>query len=73
MFESCKDYSDNGIIFKRNQDTTWTISLYNTNNEDEFHCGEYLKKKYKGGGHKGAAGCTISEKKFLKILKNKRI
>lgn len=73
MFESCKDYADNGIIFKRNQDTTWTISLYNTNNEDDFHCGEYLKKKYKGGGHKGAAGCTISEKNFLKILKNKRI
>lgn len=73
MFETCKDIVDNGIIFKRNPDTTWTISLYNTKNEDDFHCGEYLKKKYKGGGHKGAAGCTISEKKFLKILKNKKI
>lgn len=73
MFESCKDAVDNGIVFKRNSDTTWTISLYNTNNEDDFHCGEYLKKKYKGGGHKGAAGCTISEKQFIKILKEKRI
>jgi oligoribonuclease NrnB/cAMP/cGMP phosphodiesterase (DHH superfamily) len=73
MFKSCKDYVDNGIVFKRNPDTTWTISLYNTNNEDDFHCGEYLKKKYKGGGHKGAAGCTITEKQFIKILKNKRV
>lgn len=73
IFESCKNTVDNGIIFKRNPDTTWTISLYNTKNEDEFHCGEYLKKKYKGGGHKGAAGCTITEKQFTKILKEKRI
>lgn len=72
IFNSCPNEIDNGIVFKRNPDTTWTISLYNVN-DDEFHCGDYLKKKYKGGGHKGAAGCVVSEKKFLKILKNKRI
>lgn len=71
MFESKENIIDNGIVFKRNPEGSWTISLYNSNKEDEFHCGEYLKKKYKGGGHKGAAGCTVTEKQFLKILKTK--
>ena len=63
----------NGIIFKRNSDSTWTISLYNVNDDDDFHCGEFLLKKYKGGGHKGAAGCTLKESKFIKMLKTKEI
>ena len=29
--------------------------------------------KYKGGGHKGAAGCQLTEAQFKKILKNKTI
>lgn len=62
-----------GIVFKRLPDTNWVISLYNVNDSEEFDCGKYLKETYKGGGHKGAAGCTISEKKFLKILKAKQI
>jgi nanoRNase/pAp phosphatase (c-di-AMP/oligoRNAs hydrolase) len=73
MFDYFKDYVDNGIVFKRLPDSNWVVSLYNTHDNDDFHCGEYLKSKYKGGGHKGAAGCTISEKQFLKIIKNKRI
>jgi oligoribonuclease NrnB/cAMP/cGMP phosphodiesterase (DHH superfamily) len=73
MFEYYKNYVDNGIVFKRLRDGNWVISLYNTHDNDDFHCGEYLNKKYKGGGHKGAAGCTITEKQFLKICKVKRI
>ena len=46
---------------------------YNTNDNDDFHCGKYLKEKYKGGGHAGAAGCTISEKDFIKVLKNTQL
>ena len=74
MFRSLKDYNiKNGIIFKRNNNSTWTISLYNINDEDDFDCGKYLKDTYKGGGHKGAAGCTVKESKFIKILKTKHL
>lgn len=73
MFKSVKDKVKNGLIFKRMQDGNWAISLYNTNLDDTFHCGEYLKKKYKGGGHVGAAGCQITEAKFKRMLKTKTI
>ena len=74
MFRSLKEYNiKNGIIFKRNNNSTWTISLYNINDEDDFDCGKYLKNTYKGGGHKGAAGCTVKESKFIKILKTKHL
>ena len=73
IFKSVKDKVKNGLIFKRMQDGNWAISLYNTNLDDTFHCGEYLKKKYKGGGHVGAAGCQITEAKFKRMLKTKTI
>ena len=74
MFSSLKNTEiKNGIVFKRNSDSTWTISLYNVNDNDEFHCGEFLKKKYKGGGHLGAAGCTVKQSKFIRMLKTKEI
>lgn len=73
MFDSVKHLYSNAAVFKRTATGYWTMSLYNTNTNDNFHCGEYLKEKYKGGGHSGAAGCTLSESKFLKMLKNKRI
>lgn len=73
-FESVKDKYQNGIIFKRMKNGRWIISLYNTDYEDEsFHCGEYLKKKYGGGGHLGAAGCQVDEDTFIKILKSKKL
>lgn len=62
----------NGIVLKYNKEN-WTLSLYNVSEKDEFHCGEYLKKHYKGGGHKGAAGCTLSHKQFDKIFKQKTL
>ena len=73
MFDSVKHIYSNAAVFKRTATGYWTMSLYNTNTNNNFHCGEYLKEKYKGGGHSGAAGCTLSESKFLKMLKNKRI
>lgn len=59
-----------GIVLKYHKDD-WILSLYNISEQDEFHCGEYLKKNYKGGGHKGAAGCTLSHKQFDKLIKVK--
>lgn len=73
MFDSVKHLYSNAAVFKRTTTGYWTMSLYNTNTNDNFHCGEYLKEKYKGGGHSGAAGCTLSESKFLKMLKTKTI
>lgn len=63
----------NGIVFKHNSDTSWTISLYNINEDDKFNCGEYLREKYNGGGHIGAAGCTITQDQFIEILKNNKL
>lgn len=63
----------NGIVFKRQSDGNWTISLYNVNEDDRFHCGDFMKSRYNGGGHLGAAGCVVNEAKFIKILKNKTL
>lgn len=74
MFHSLKKTHpeiNHGLVFKRNPDSTWTMSMYNVNEEDWFHCGEFLKENYNGGGHKGAAGCVISEETFIKMLKKK--
>ena len=73
MFKVCKDKIQNGIVFKRLPDSNWALSLYNTDNQHDFHCGEYLKKHFNGGGHEGAAGCQISEELFINILKQKKI
>lgn len=73
IFKTCKDKVKNGIVFKHLPDGNWGISLYNTDNEDTFHCGDYLKYNYNGGGHQGAAGAQVSEDKFIEILKAKTI
>lgn len=73
VFESCKEKVKHGAILKRLPTGNWVLSLYNTKDDIDFHCGEYCKKKYKGGGHKGAAGCQLTETQFKKILKNKTI
>ena len=62
-----------GIVLKHQKNGNWTLSLYNVNESEDFHCGEFLKKKYGGGGHKGAAGCTLTEEQFIEILQNRAI
>ena len=64
---------EQGLVFKHGKNGNWVLSMYNIYDNAEFHCGEFLKEKYKGGGHKGAAGCTLTEKQFINILKNKTI
>ena len=64
---------ENAVVFKRKATGEWVVSLYNVNDKDTFHCGEYLKEKYNGGGHVGAAGCTLSEKQFIDILHKRSI
>lgn len=73
MFESVADKVDHGVVFKRRKDGGWVMSLYNTKNDSEYHCGNYLRKKYKGGGHAGASGCQLTEAQFIRMLKKKAI
>ena len=76
MFNSLKGTDvKSGIVLKYSpKNNNWVISLYNIDDHDNsFHCGEYCKENYKGGGHIGAAGCQISFSKFLEIMKNKHI
>lgn len=73
VFESCKDRVNHGAVFKRLPTGNWVLSLYNTKNDIDFHCGEFCKTKYNGGGHKGAAGAQLTEAQFKKILKTKKL
>lgn len=75
MFETVKNEVLNGIVFKHQPDGNWTLSLYNTDDDNNggFHCGNYLKEHYNGGGHEGAAGATITQEQFIEILKKKSI
>ena len=72
VFESVKDKYDVGLVFKYNPNDTWTISMYTTHDEVNIDCGNYCKTFYDGGGHKGAAGCQISQAQFIDILKSKK-
>ena len=69
----------NGIVFKHAKNGNWTVSVYNIRDNEPtpecggFHCGDFCKKHYNGGGHAGAAGFTITEEQFIKILKNKQL
>ena len=62
-----------GLVFKHSPSGNWVMSMYNVNEDHWFHCGEFLKERYNGGGHKGAAGCTLSEEQFIEILKNRKL
>jgi len=72
FFKSLIDTNcQNGIVFKHQPNGNWVVSLYNVKDGDTFHCGEFMKRSYKGGGHAGAAGCTLAETQFIKVLKSK--
>lgn len=74
MFKSIRNTDiSQGLVFKHCTNGNWVLSMYNINDNDWFHCGEFLKERYNGGGHKGAAGCTLSEEQFINILKTKTL
>lgn len=60
-----------GIVFRRKPTGDWVVSAYNVSDDVDFHLGLYLREKWNGGGHKGAAGCTISQEDFIKVLTTK--
>lgn len=59
---------EHGLVFKREHDGRWTLSAYNVSEGSEFDCGAYLKANYGGGGHKGAAGCTLTQDQVIGML-----
>lgn len=71
IFEKYKDEYAHGIVFKKKPNWGFSISLYNLRDDIDFDCGAYLKNEYNGGGHKGAAGCIITDEEFNKIINNK--
>lgn len=73
MFKSVADKFEHGVVFKHSKEGKWLVSLYNTRNDITFDCGAYLKKKYNGGGHIGAAGCTLNDTEFFKVLWEKNL
>lgn len=68
MFKCVADRLDHGIVFKHSKEGKWLVSLYNTRNDVDFDCGAYLREKYNGGGHVGAAGCTLNDTQFFKVI-----
>ena len=73
MFKSVKNVVEHGICFKHTKEGKWIVSLYNTRNDITFDCGDYLRKKYGGGGHVGAAGCTLDNEQFYKVITEKSL
>ena len=74
MFQSlAKSGIEIGLVFKHCSDSKWVLSMYNVRDEYWFHCGEFLKERYNGGGHKGAAGCTLTEEQFINILQKREL
>lgn len=73
MFDSVKNKVRHGVVFKRNSNGTWGVSLYNTDEHDDFHIGKFCREFYKGGGHSGAGGFQIKQSKMFKMLKTKKI
>ena len=73
MFKCVKDRLDHGICFKHTKEGKWIVSLYNTRNDIDFDCGAYLRRKYGGGGHVGAAGCTLENEEFFKVILDKSL
>lgn len=73
MFKCVADRLDHGVVFKHSKEGKWLVSLYNTRNDVDFDCGAYLREKYNGGGHVGAAGCTLNDTQFFKIIWEKSL
>ena len=62
-----------GLVFKREPNGRWILSAYNVSEDSGFDCGAYLKAKYGGGGHKGAAGCTITQIQCIEMLASHQV
>lgn len=63
-----------GAVIKYDaKNDNWTLGLYNFSDDDKFDCGEYLKQWYNGGGHPGAAGCTLTAAHVSGMIMSKQV
>ncbi len=63
-----------GAVIKYDaKNDNWTLGLYNFSDEDKFDCGEYMKQWYNGGGHHGAAGCTLTDAQVSGMIMSKQV
>lgn len=70
----CGTDIENAIVFKMDpKNDKVVMSLYNVNDSDNFDCGVFCKERYGGGGHKGAAGCTLTREQFIEMFQSKTI
>lgn len=70
QFKSHPDYKDSVLVVaNRRANGTYQISMYlDPECTLDFHAGEYMKKNYGGGGHKGAAGGNLTKSQFEKLI-----
>lgn len=59
VFDSVKDKYDIGAVFVYNGEGRVTTNFYSLKGKDDFDL-SVIAKKHGGGGHKGAAGCTVN-------------
>lgn len=70
VFDSLSADYDCCVVIEKNghNEGMYHVSMYSDKNIPELSCGDYMKKNYGGGGHKGAAGGLLTLDQFTKIL-----
>lgn len=72
--EETKNY-DVCIVLNYNPQTgMFKTSMYvDPERDTDFHAGEYMKLKFGGGGHRGAAGGQVPMEDFLRLIQDGKI
>lgn len=75
VFDSIPDKSLIYVVANVRGDKGISISMYTDPKEGpvDFSCGEYMKKNYSGGGHKGAAGGKLEVKEFIRLIEKREV
>lgn len=70
VFDSVGDRYELYVVCEKNglNEGVYNVSMYSDGKDMDFSCGEYMKEHYHGGGHKGAAGGTMTEEEFFELL-----
>ena len=58
------------VCINRRNDGSFKVSCFGASSLD---LGKYMKDKYGGGGHAAAAGAVVTEKVFLKLIRQKTL
>ena len=73
IFQSLTDKNyDCYVVMNKSskEDDVYNISMYSDKEGIELNCGEYMKAHFNGGGHKGAAGGTMTAGEFMNVITN---